>query len=189
MRISQVNFQRERFYHVYNHSPLNSLLFREDSDYQTCIGFLQKYLGSQYYQVIAYCLMPNHYHLLFRQVTSHPISEPLNTIWGRYSRYYNKKYLRFGSIFCQKLQHVEIKEEQHLLSLCAYIHLNPVKAGLVEHPGQWKWSNYLEWLKIRNWGVFSDLVRNEYYENPLEYQAAIKELTSKLLEKKYLHDE
>jgi len=189
MRVKQVQFSQGSFYHLYNHAAKGELLFKDPKDYDTCINLLTKYINKDYFELGAYCLMPNHYHLLIRQLTSAQVTQPLFQIWQRYSRYYNKKYDQFGSIFCEKLQHVWINSENYLLTLCAYIHLNPVKAKLIVSPELWQYSDYLDWMGLRTSGLFNPALRNTYYHNNTDYQELIQYFSPIGIEKRLLIDD
>ncbi len=189
MRVRQVQFSKGSFYHLYNHSAKGELLFRDSQDYDMCLTLFSKYISKDFYELGAYCLMPNHYHMLIRQLTTAPVTEPFFQIWQRYSRYYNKKYAQFGSIFCEKLQHVWINNELHLQALSAYIHLNPVKARLVTSPELWLYSDFLDWIGQRTSKLFNPALRDVYYRNSAEYQDLIQYFSTAQIEKRLLIDD
>lgn len=151
MRIHSYQFFAGGCYHIYNHAAQNLLLFKDKEDYRTCLDMFCGYFSSVDFAVIACCLMPNHYHLLITQTSNCPIYNVLSKLWFRYSKFYNRKYDGKGSIFAAKAQHKLIEKNEYLKEVIAYIHMNPVVAGLVEHPSQWEWSNYREWSGERNW--------------------------------------
>ena len=146
MRVKQIQFTKGAYYHLYNHSSKGDLLFKDDEDYQKCLDLVRRLVSNEFYEVKAYCLMPNHYHILIHQKTEAEVNLPFFQIWQRYARYFNEKHNCIGSIFRQKLQHIWIKEEQYLLNVAVYIHMNPVIAGLVDRPENWKWSDAGAWL-------------------------------------------
>lgn len=189
MRVKQAQFSQGSFYHLYNHAAKGELLFRDSQDYDMCITLCTKYISKDFYELGAYCLMPNHYHLLIRQLSNAPVTEPFFQIWQRYSRYYNKKYAQFGSIFCEKLQHVWIINDNYLQTLCAYIHLNPVKAKLVISPKLWQYSDYLDWMGERASELFNPALRNAYFHNVTDYQELIKCFSAADIEKRLLIDD
>jgi hypothetical protein len=132
--------------------------------------------------------MPNHYHLLIQQLSPAPVYLPLLQVWSRYSRYYNKRYQLFGSVFNQKLQHVEVSEPEHLLALTAYIHLNPVQAGLVKSPNDWPWSDFLDWMGRRDRAPFDPRFRDAYYSDPQLYGEIMNQLAWNKLGRRQLID-
>jgi putative transposase len=89
----------------------------------------------------AYCLMENHYHLLLETPRGN-LSRGMRHLNGVYTQYFNRRHKRMGHLFQGRYKAVLVEKESHLLSLCRYVVLNPVRAGLVRLPGYWKWSSY-----------------------------------------------
>ncbi len=176
MRLKSEEFVKGQYYHIYNHAVANDLLFYDEDDYLMCLRRLRRYYEKDAYSILAYCLMPNHYHFLLYQNTDIPFHNSLNKVWFSYSCYLNKKYDRKGTIFSGKQQHIGIKNEAYLRYLCAYIHLNPVKAKLVDTPEAWNWSNYREWIGLRD-GILIDREHIScFFQNPSEYKECINSL-------------
>jgi putative transposase len=98
-------------------------------------------------QLIAYCLMPNHFHLLIKQVNKNSMTSFITSIITRYSMYFNKKYKRVGRLFQGPYKAVRIKDDAYLLHLSRYIHLNPEEntKNLEE-----AYSSYADYLGLRN---------------------------------------
>jgi putative transposase len=188
MRIKSNEFENGRYYHIYNHAIANNLLFQDDEDYITCMNLITKYYNSDYNAILAFCLMPNHYHFLMQQKSDIPLFTFFNKVWYYYSLYYNKKHGTKGTIFSSKLQHIRIDHDVYLGYLCAYIHLNPVKAGLVESPSGWVWSNYLEFIEKRNIFPMDHTQRDMLFATSDIYQEIIKNLTLDKLDSKLLID-
>ncbi|MEO8341649.1 MAG: transposase [Nitrospirota bacterium] len=89
----------------------------------------------------AYCLMDNHYHLLIE--TPNPnLSLGMRQLNGRYTQMYNRRHERVGHLFQGRFTAILVEKEAHLLELCRYVVLNPVRAKMVAHPRQWGWSSY-----------------------------------------------
>ncbi|HNQ39473.1 MAG: transposase [Candidatus Cloacimonas sp.] len=175
MRLKKEQFQQGSFYHFYNHSAKGQILFPDESDYEYCIQLINKYLPSEYFMLGAYCLMPNHYHFLIQQLSCENPSMMFYKIWNHYSRYYNKKYQGFGSIFCGKLQHVYVSNEKYLIRLVCYIHLNPVSTGLIQNINDWKWSDYLDWIDKRRLENFDSRLR-DMITTPGNYKEILSEM-------------
>lgn len=97
-------------------------------------------------QIIAYCLMPTHTHLILKQFTSSGISTFIGNILNSYTRYFNVKHHRKGPLWESKFQNVLVESDEQLLHLTRYIHLNPTSASLVKKPQDWKFSSYREYL-------------------------------------------
>jgi putative transposase len=175
MRLEITQFAADHYFHFFNHAVYEVNLFNESADYEKCISLFLKYIKPYEFSIISYCLMPNHYHLLLLQKTDISFSQISNKIWYVYTCYYNKKYNRKGTLFSNKLQHIWVSNENYLLKLCAYIHLNPVNANLATNPSKWKWSNYNDLIDYRNNCFIDHHFMSNYFPNPHEYENFISE--------------
>lgn len=97
-------------------------------------------------QVICFCLMPTHIHLILKQLLDGGISDYINHILNCYTRYFNIKHNRKGPLWESRFKSVLIDSDEQLLHLTRYIHLNPVTAKFVNRPGDWKFSSYKEYI-------------------------------------------
>ncbi len=96
--------------------------------------------------IIAYCLMPTHIHLILKQLTNNGISYFMSNILNGYTRFFNTKNKRKGPLWEGRFKNVQITSQEQLLHLTRYIHLNPTTASLVDSPKKWLYSSYLEFL-------------------------------------------
>ena len=176
MRIKANEFAAKQYYHLYNRCVSQRNLFHDDVDFVKFLALMKQYLNPQEVHIVAYCLMPNHYHFLLYQISDTPIYVFVNKIAQSYARYYNKKYDMKGALWSNKLQHICIQNETYMLRLCAYIHLNPIKARLVPDLIDWHWSNYPEWIGIRNGKLFDAYIRDSYFTKPDSYSEFIRDL-------------
>lgn len=99
--------------------------------------------------ILTYCLMPNHFHFLLKQKLDHGLSDYLRLITNSYTRYFNTKNHRVGPIFQGRFKAVRITNEQQLLHVSRYIHLNPYSAGLISRPADlenYPYSSFPEYL-------------------------------------------
>jgi len=188
MRIKSTQFQPGSFFHIYNHAAQNSLLFRDDQDYRICLNLMKEYLGGPDISVVAFCLMPNHYHILIRQNGECPAYLLMNKIWFRYSKYFNKKYAGKGSIFAGKAQHKLVDKQEYLMRLSAYIHLNPVSAGMTEKPQDWEWSNFPEWIGLRDRSPCDHSICIGCYGDMKNYRELLEEIAADKKLRMYLLD-
>ena len=188
MRVKAADFAIGQYYHIYNHSIPEQLLFRGEEDYLTCLKLFQRYYNTIDYSILAYCLMPNHYHFLIYQKTDVPVFVSFRKLWYCYTCYYNKKYERIGTLFANKLQHITIQKQSYLLRLCAYIHLNPVKAGLVNVVDAWQWSNYQEWVGLRNGSLIDREQIKHFFHSVEEYKECISTLLPEKIDHHYRID-
>jgi len=105
-----------------------------------------------------------------------PINKIFNHVLSYYVQKFNRKYKRKGRLMEGPLQHIRIVKERHLFSLCQYIHLNPVKAGLVNTPSEWAYSNFREWVGHRSGVLYSNDILYHYCDNCREnYWEAIEQ--------------
>jgi putative transposase len=169
MRCRHEDFVPGAIFHLYNHAIDDYQLCYDDRDYGFLINLIENKIDKIPASVFAYCIMPNHYHFLIRQNSEKPIYQIFNYAFIGYAQYFNKKYGRQGPIFRSPLQHKLITNQEYLIQLCKYIHMNPVRAELVEDPKDWFYSNYLEWIKERNGNLFSKEIHENFFPNPKEY--------------------
>jgi len=159
-RKDTLTWQKGMYYHIYNRGVNKSTLFREPANYLFVTEKLQAYRKQNNLTIIAYCLMPNHYHLLVRQDGDEPARSLPQSVFNSCSKAYNKKYDHSGTLFEGRFRAKPIQNNAHLLHLCRYIHGNPVKDGLVSNPTDWNWSNYPDWIGERN----GNLVDREFIQ-------------------------
>lgn len=148
------------YYHIFNHANGDEDLFREPGNYRY---FLQQYHRhiDKIADTYSYCLMPNHFHLLVRikpkeEVTTHLpgfgnlegvaasnlLSKQFSNFFNGYTKAFNKKYERRGSLFLKNFKRKAISETEYLTAVILYIHINPVKHAFTLNPQDWKWSSY-----------------------------------------------
>ena len=134
------------YYHIYNRGNGKQDIFLDDQDYAVYINRLGHYRIKHGIALVCYCLMPNHIHLLVRQDTNNPIFKFISSIHTSYSMYFNKKYNHIGHLFQDRFKQSVVDSDEYLLHLSRYIHLNPVKDGLVKIPNDYRWSSYKEYI-------------------------------------------
>lgn len=144
----QVIFSQGHYYHLYNRGNNHQRIFFERENYLYFLRQLRKHLTSDSLDVIAYCLMPNHYHLLVYLKTEN-LPSLMQPFMLAYTKAINQRYGRTGSLFQGRYQVIHVNSTAYLLNLTRYIHLNPVKAGLVDKPEEWEFSSYLEYVGLR----------------------------------------
>ena len=142
------------YYHIIGRGIGKQILFEEETDYLFFLSTLDKYLKEESFQIIAYCLMENHFHLLLKIDSG--MDRIMKKILTRYAFYYNSKYERTGHLFQDRYTSVPVENEIYLLSAVRYIHNNPAKAGICP-ADQYRWSS---WRSYTGWKgiVETDLV-------------------------------
>lgn len=154
MGIRKTKFIKGNYYHIYNRGCNKDHIFYEEKNYRFLLKKINKYYIECNISIIAYCLMPNHYHFLLRQDSDIPISKFVQSIFNSYTKAINKMYNRSGTLFENKYKSIHVSKENYLLHLCRYIHRNPLEAKLVNNLSDWKYSNYPEWIGIRKGKLF-----------------------------------
>jgi putative transposase len=136
------------YYHLYNRgNNYNNIYFGKES-YRHFLRLLRKHLVERDISILAYCLMPNHYHLLIAsEVDSLP--RAMQALSIAYTKSINRRFERVGTLFQGGYRSIRVGNDEYLLNLCRYIHLNPVKAGFVDRPEHWEFSSYLEYAGLR----------------------------------------
>lgn len=143
-------------------------------------------------EIIAYCIMPTHIHLILKQTVDKGISTFMSLISNSYSRYFNLKHKRKGPLWENEFKNVLITSDEQLLHLTRYIHLNPVSAFIVNKPGEWTASSYKEYLgeidsaqKICNFNDLLTIVPSsyrEFVEDRISYQRELAQIKHLILE-------
>ena len=155
-----VKFAPEKYYHVYNRGAGRQPIFREAANYIFVLRKVKQYAHQYHVTAVAYCLMPNHYHFLIRQDGETAAGLVFQHTFNSYTKAFNKRYDRSGTLFEERFQVIHVDRDEYLLHLCRYIHGNPVKAGLVQSPEDWAYSNYPDWIGLRT----GDLVDREFVQ-------------------------
>jgi len=129
------------FFHITSRGNAKAEIFRDDLDYMEFLRKLAAVVEECRWRCHAYCLMPNHYHFLVE--TPEPtLADGMHRLNGRWARWFNKRYRRVGHVFQGPYGAGNVISDEHLLELCRYLSLNPVRAGLCRAPHDWPWSSY-----------------------------------------------
>jgi putative transposase len=128
-------------YHVISRGNENQSIYRNDSDRLLFFKILDDVVKKFNWLVHAYCLMRNHYHLVIETVDA-TLSRGMRQLNGVYTQAFNNKHKRAGHLYQGRFKSILIQKDNHLLEVCRYIVLNPVKAGIVHIPEGYKWSSY-----------------------------------------------
>lgn len=203
-------FSVGEFYHIYNRGNSKALIFLDDFDRKRFIKLL--YIcngvnpvvfktvqglpldkierGKTLVDVGAYCLMPNHFHLLLHEKLDKGVSLFMGKLLTAYSMYFNKKYERHGTLFEGPFQAKHVDDDNHLKYIFSYIHLNPIKIidpnwkdkGISDYGkskiylGKYAYSSYIDYLGVTS--REEELVLNkesfpEYFENQKEFEESV----------------
>ncbi|HFE65995.1 MAG TPA: transposase [Chloroflexi bacterium] len=170
-----VNFVQRHYYHIYNRGAGRHNLFIEKDNYLYVLRQTKKYLKEFALVMIAYCLMPNHYHFLIRQDGQIPAGELPKRVFGGYSRAVNRRYQWTGTLFEGRFQARHVDNDNYLRHLCRYIHANPVKDGLVNSLEAWPYSNYLEWVGLRQGTLVDYQFIRDIFGDGFDYEAFVQD--------------
>ena len=139
------------FYHITSRGNERKDIFRKESDYLKFLEYVLKAKERHQFYLYAYVLMTNHYHLLIETAKAN-LSRIMQNINTSYTTYHNVKYQRSGHLFQGRYKSIVVDKEEYYLELSRYIHLNPVRAGMVEMPQDYRWSSYLGYINNKGDG-------------------------------------
>lgn len=128
-------------YHLTARGNAQEPIFLDDRDRQSFLQILEKTLSDCNGICHAYCLMTNHYHLLMETPEAN-LSRIMKQINGIYTQRFNRKHQRVGHLFQGRFKSIIVDKDAYLLELCRYIVLNPIRAGMVDDPGRYRWSSF-----------------------------------------------
>lgn len=184
----------DAYYHVYNRGHNKQTIFIDEQDYTVFLSLLMRYLDpsnsekqanrmpypclNEEVELLAYCLMPNHFHLFVYQFNEQGMKHLLSRVSVSYGMYFNKKYKTTGQVFQQRYRAVRITQNQQLMHITRYIHLNPREYE------KWQWSSlryyaggsFARWLKTNRTMALFDYRPEKYKEFIDEYKDRRDEL-------------
>lgn len=183
-------FEAGETYHLYNRGVGKIPIFRDEEDHKVFLyrlwenlypelstkikrksrnDYRRKELPSGSFDLICYCLMPNHFHFLIRQNTDLPLTVLISKICTGYSKLFNKKYERVGSLFQDQFKAVRIESNEQLLWTSIYIHQNPIKAELVDDLSIYRWNSYLDYVGVQPGNLCKKELILDQYNSPSSY--------------------
>jgi len=133
-------------YHVYNRVSRGEHAFRDEAEAKRLLKRLVETKRRDGFQVLAWCLMSNHYHLALR-MGEVPLSRSMRTLNQRYAQSFNGRHRVAGPFWQGRYRSKLVEDGAHLQQLILYIHRNPVTAGVVEDPADYQWSGHGEVLR------------------------------------------
>ncbi len=170
-----MRYETDSYYHIYNRGAHSESIFFEDENYSYLVSLFKK--NAERYNIIvaAYCLMPNHYHLVLKERHDGSISSFLKTTFNTYTQAINNRFGTSGTLFQGQAKTKEIATEAYCLRVIPYVHLNPVTAKLVNSPAAWEFSNYSEWIGKRRSTLIDSELRYSYFSSPQEYEIYVRD--------------
>jgi putative transposase len=192
-------YAEDTYYHVFNRGVEKRTIFKDDQDYAVFLNLLKRYLsdkpekdkhGREYphlnkvVQLNAFCLMPNHFHLLVFQLNPEGMTKLMQGVCTAYTMYFNRKYKRVGPLFQGRFKASRITEDVYLQHITRYIHLNP------EDYKGWKYSSlpyylgekHAEWIRVDLiMGIFTGVGGyKNFLADYTEYRQILKEIKHEL---------
>ncbi|MBN2256514.1 MAG: transposase [Anaerolineaceae bacterium] len=152
-------FYQDGIYHLYNRGVDGRKIFIDDQNYLFFNQRLHRYSSGLSITILAYCLMPTHFHLLVQQNGEISAGILCQRICNSYTKAFNNWVHRTGSLFESKYKAIDVDREDYLLHITRYIHANPVKGGLADLPEKWLYSDYGEWMRHPYLDKSTDTVR------------------------------
>lgn len=193
-------FKAGNFYHVFNKSIANFEIFRDEKNYQRFIQALSYYnnfnpqkinLGKfleekkdfnpililpqkdAIVKFISFCLMPDHYHLLVKILKNDIFSKYISDVENSFTRFFNLRFNRKGPLWQGRFKAVRIKNNEQLLHVSRYIHLNPTTDNLVKKPQDWPFSSYR--LIIGCESFLKKIIKEISIDDPKDYQKFVED--------------
>ena len=161
------SFRENSYYHIFNRGVEKRPIFLDGDDYQLFQHYLFTYLRpieevlekesdtplrlidkslSGELELLAYCLMPNHFHLLLKQKSRDAVPRLLKQLTNAYTYYFNQKYQRVGALMQGRYKAAQVNDEKLLIHLMRFIHLNPLSERLPGSLDTYRWASYREYL-------------------------------------------
>lgn len=209
-----IPFATDEVYHVFNRGVEKRETFRQPRDYQRFLQTVNYYrhggrkpkfstLNKTQFaifnpspnrllvEILCYCLLPNHFHLLLRQKKDKGISIFLSQLCNSYTRYFNTKHKRVGALFQGTFKAVLIEDDQQLVHISRYIHLNPLLAKVTPQLDSYKWSSWSEYMSYTDGvcnteeilGLFkSSADYRDFTKDQIDYAETLRMLKRQLLD-------
>ena len=129
-------------YHITSRGNNREVIFREEADCEKYLALLQRYREKYEFSLYSYSILPNHFHVLIQTTEAGPISKIMHGMDTAYAMYVNRKYDRCGHVFQDRFHGSLVDSDEYFLEVMRYIDMNPVRAGLVKRPEDYRWSSH-----------------------------------------------
>lgn len=192
-----MNFTPNNIYHIYNRGNNSQAVFLDRDNYLFFLNKIRKHLYPLV-NILAYCLMPNHFHLMVyvsnkhsrgdlkspRELDPFIINNAIAVILRSYTRAINKKHNRTGSLFQEQTKAKKLSKNNHSFVCYHYIHQNPVKARLVKNMEDWEFSSYRDYMVLRKGTLCNKKLAAELLDIPLDLNQFMKQSNSVIIDEK-----
>ncbi len=174
------------FYHITSRGNERKNIFKSARDREKFLSYLASSTERYGAEIHVYCLMTNHYHLLLETPLGN-LSQIMRHINGAYTAYFNTRRQRDGHLFQGRYKAIVVDADEYAGELSRYIHLNPVRAGMVERPEEYRWSSYQYYIDLRKkpqW-LKTDFILDYFGKKVSTAQKRYREFVSAFVNKKY----
>lgn len=143
-------------HHIIQRGNDRRLIFCDDNDYEAFLSWLRQAARQFKVAIHAYVLMPNHFHLLATPTDDLGLAHMIQWVGRHYVPYFNRKYQHVGGLWQGRYKTTVIDSENYFLTCSRYIELNPVRAGMLNDPAQYRWSSYAHHIGMRSDQLVTD---------------------------------
>ena len=160
--------------------------YLHDGFFSTSEVAQQKVIKDRFVELVAFCIMPNHFHAIVKESEEGGISKYMQKVQNGYTKYFNTIHVQKGHVFGGAFNRVHIVTNEQLLYLSAYIHKNPkALSGWRNKEDQYLWSSYTDYVHKNRWGdlLCQDILLGQFDELPEEFEKMTNESGAKDLEK------
>ena len=164
-------FEIGNYYHIYNRGANKGAIFSNHGEYIYFLRKMKQYLTGL--EMVCYCLMPNHYHMVLRSISENAISRFILRLSTSYTQTMNLKYERSGVLFQGTFKAKCISSQEGMLHVCRYVHLNSCVASLVIHPDEWPYSNWHEFTGRRMGSLYSPSFLQMLHDLKINYRSFV----------------
>jgi REP element-mobilizing transposase RayT len=165
----RIPFRTHEVYHVYNRGVARQRIFFSAGHYRFFLQRISEYV-LPVANIVAYCLMPNHYHLVM-QLKDESLSESMRSLGCSYTQAINKCLGRRGPLFESRFKAIHVDSDRYLDHLSRYIHLNPLVGGLVKTPERWAFSSLHDYLRPEPEMLSQPALVMSKFTSPADYVA------------------
>ncbi|MFC1657879.1 transposase [Candidatus Omnitrophota bacterium] len=131
-------------YHIINRGNQKQKIFIEGADFEKYLEICKHYKNRYKFKLYAYCLMPNHIHLIIDIKKTNDLAKIMQGLTQTYTSWFNNKYNKVGRLWQGRFKSMVIQKDKYLIDCLKYIELNPVRASLASSPGGYSWSSWQE---------------------------------------------
>ncbi|MCX6018538.1 MAG: hypothetical protein NTZ50_08565 [Chloroflexi bacterium] len=146
MATRRLHFERGNIYHVSNEGAHGAHIAHDEHDMATLATLLRGEAAAHHMRLLAWCVLPHSYQMLVQPLGTEPLHVFIQRVFNRYSKRFNHRYARSGTLFAGPFRAEWVVGERTLALLCRHVHLLPVSTGCAAAPELWPHSDFAEWI-------------------------------------------